>query len=56
MQSNSTPNNGPVLAPPAGTDRDWQAKIAKAKAAREHGQALRAGKPTSFRASVGRTR
>jgi hypothetical protein len=46
----------PAIPPPAGTDQDWQEKIAKAKAAREHGRALRAGKPTSFRLAVGRSR
>lgn len=47
--------NRPALAPPSGTDRNWQEKIARAKAAREQGAALRAGKPTSFRAAVGRS-
>ncbi len=46
----------PAITPPAGTDRNWQEKIAKAKAAREHGRTLRAGKPTSFRLAVGRNR
>lgn len=50
------PGNGPAVNPPAGADRNWQEKIAKAKAAREHGRALRAGKPTSFRSAVGRSR
>lgn len=46
----------PPIAAPAGTDRNWQEKIARAKAAREHGKALRAGKPASFRSAVGRSR
>jgi hypothetical protein len=45
----------PAVSPPSGTDRNWQEKIAKAKAARDHGKALRAGKPTSFRSAVGRS-
>lgn len=48
--------NGPAIAPPAGTDGNWQEKIARAKAASDHGKALRAGKPTSFRSAVGRSR
>jgi hypothetical protein len=50
------PENGPAIAPPAGTDSNWQEKIARAKAARDHGKALRVGKPTSFRSAVGRSR
>lgn len=46
----------PAITPPTGTDRNWQEKIARAKAAREHGKALRAGKPTSFRSAIGRSR
>lgn len=46
----------PAIAPPTGTDRNWQEKIARAKEAREHGKALRAGKPTSFRSAIGRSR
>ena len=46
----------PALTPPASTDQDWQEKIIRAKRAREHGKALREGKPTSFRASIGRSR
>jgi hypothetical protein len=46
----------PAITPPAKVDQNWQEKIAKAKAAREHGKALRAGKPTSFRSAVGRSR
>lgn len=56
MTTENKSNSGPVLAPPAGADRNWQEKIAKAKAARDHGKALRAGKPTSFRSAVGRSR
>ncbi len=52
----SKSNNRPVLIPPADAARDWQEKIAKAKAARDDGKALRAGKPTSFRSAVGRSR
>ncbi|MGH1564566.1 hypothetical protein [Mumia sp. DW29H23] len=50
------PENGPVIEPPTGTDINWQEKIARAKAARDHGKALRVGKPTSFRPAVGRSR
>jgi hypothetical protein len=46
----------PALIPPTGTDPNWQEKIARAKAARDQGRALRAGKPTSFRSAVGRSR
>lgn len=46
----------PALTPPSGSDRNWQDKIARAKAARDQGKALRAGKPTSFRSAVGRSR
>lgn len=56
MADNQTNNGGPAIAPPPGTDRNWQEKIARAKAARDHGKALRAGKPTSFRSAVGRSR
>lgn len=47
------PNEIPVLVPPVATDRKWQEKIAIAKAAREQGKTLRAGKPVSFRSAVG---
>ncbi len=50
------PDSKPAITPPTGTDRNWQEKIARAKAAREHGKALRAGKPTSFRSAIGRSR
>lgn len=56
MMADKKPTNGPALTPPVGADRNWQEKIAKAKAARDHGKALRAGKPTSFRSAVGRSR
>lgn len=55
MSNDQSKFNSPALAPPAGTDRNWEKKIAIAKAAREHGKALRAGKPTSFRSAVGRS-
>ena len=50
------PDPSPALTPPPGTDRSWQEKIARAKAASEHGKSLRAGKPASFRLAVGRSR
>lgn len=50
------PKDGPALTPPKGTDAKWHVKIARAKAAREDGKAMRAGKPTSFRTAVGRSR
>lgn len=46
----------PAITTPTGADRDWQAKIARAKAARDDGKTMRAGKPLSFRAAVGRSR
>jgi hypothetical protein len=46
----------PALVPPSSADRDWQQKIAIAQAAREQGKSLRADKPASFRAAVGRSR
>jgi hypothetical protein len=55
MTADDKSKNGSALTPPAGADRNWQEKIAKAKAARDHGKALRAGKPTSFRSAVGRS-
>lgn len=45
----------PVLNAPAGQDQAWREKVAQAKAARDQGKALRAGKPTSFRLAVGRS-
>lgn len=54
--ADKTPETGPAIAPPSGTDSNWQEKIARAKAARDHGKALRIGKPTSFRSAVGRSR
>ncbi len=55
-KSKDSRDSVPALTAPAGADQRWQEKIEIAKAAREHGKALRAGKPTSFRSAVGRTR
>lgn len=56
MSKDQSKSSSPALPPPAGTDRNWEKRIAIAKAARDHGKALRAGKPTSFRPAVGRSR
>lgn len=56
MSNDRSKSRAPVLNPPAATDRDWEKKIAIARAAREHGKALRADKPVSFRSAVGRSR
>lgn len=55
MSNDPSKNITPVVTPPAGTDRNWEKKIAIARAARAHGKALRAGKPVSFRSAVGRS-
>lgn len=55
MSNDQPKSSTPAVAPPAGTDRNWEKKIAIAKAARDHGKALRAGKPVSFRSAVGRS-
>jgi hypothetical protein len=54
--ANDNGQDRPALTPPSGSDRSWQEKIARAKAARDQGKAMRAGKPTSFRSAVGRSR
>lgn len=56
MPESSSAAKSPAVTPPPGSDRHWQEKIARAKAAREDGKAMRAGKPTSFRSAVGRVR
>lgn len=45
-----------AVTPPHGAPSDWQAKIAKARAAREQGRVARANKPASFRLAVGHHR
>lgn len=56
MPESSSAAKSPAVKPPPGADSKWQEKIERAKAAREDGKAMRAGKPTSFRAAVGRVR
>lgn len=56
MSNSQSSKNTPVVAPPPGVDHNWEKKIAIAKAARDHGKALRAGKPPSFRSAVVRSR
>lgn len=50
------PDDRPAIVAPSGTERGWQEKIARAKAARQDGNALRAGRPASFRSAIGRNR
>ncbi len=38
----------PAITPPEGTDPGWAEKIKQAKAAREQGKKLRAGRPATF--------